>query len=164
MTYKRFDRDFTSELLVKAENSERRRAHFNVHENYDEPVQRLYAGMMPDSYVRPHRHTDPSKWEFFMVVQGSITLLLFDETATVTDRIALTAGGDCFSVQIPPGTWHATCCNEPVVFFEVKQGPYRVEEDKNFADWAPDEGEPEVSAFLSTLKNCKVGQSLAGEH
>ncbi|GGW76893.1 WbuC family cupin fold metalloprotein [Alteromonas halophila] len=161
MTYRQFDREFTKTLLAKAEKSERRRAHFNVHEDYNEPVHRLYVGMLADSYVRPHRHTDKTKWEFFMVVQGSITLVLFDENARVTDKLSLTAGGECFSVQLPPGTWHATYCEEPVVFFEVKQGPYKPEADKNFAAWAPEEGDDAVVDFLAQLQQSKVGDVLS---
>ncbi len=158
MIHQQFDRDFTRQLFEQAVKSPRRRAHHNVHESYNEAVQRLYVAMMPDSYVRPHRHTDPSKWEFFMVVEGKITVLIFDDHGTVTNKVELSAGGDCFGLQIPPGTWHATFCQEPVVFFEVKQGPYLVEADKNFAGWAPAENDHEVADFLDRLKHTEVGE------
>ncbi|MEW9799533.1 WbuC family cupin fold metalloprotein [Alteromonas sp. CYL-A6] len=158
----KFDQAFFEAMISKAQNSPRRRTHHNVHESYDDPVQRLFVAMLPDSYVRPHRHTLATKWEFFMVVRGEIDVILFDENGTVTDKITLTAGddGQCNSLQIPPGTWHATVCRAPVVFFEVKQGPYLPEDDKNFATWAPAEGDASVSAFLSALKTSGIGDSI----
>lgn len=155
-----FDTAFCTQLLEKAQVSPRRRAHFNVHETYTDMVQRLYVAMLPDSYVRPHKHSQPTKWEFFMVVQGSIDLLFFDDAGTLVLRQALTAGGECFAMQIPPNTWHATICREPVVFFEVKQGPYEALTDKNFASWSPEEGASSVEDFTSKMASLVIGDSL----
>lgn len=157
---KRFTKQFTDELTQRAQDSARRRAHHNVHEDYAQPVQRLFVSMLPDSYVRPHRHTSPTKWEFFLVVAGTLDILLFDEQGVLTERIALTAGGDTFGLEIPPNTWHCTVCDAPVTFVEVKQGPYEVMDDKDFASWAPPEGEPEVPSALHALKRLQTGQRL----
>ncbi|MDC8829266.1 WbuC family cupin fold metalloprotein [Alteromonas gilva] len=157
---KRFDRELLSELRAKAEASPRRRAHHNVHEDYQQPVQRLFVCMLPDSYVRPHRHSQPTKWEFFMVVEGCLELLFFDDNGTLTERLALGPQSDVLGVEIPPNTWHATVCHAPVTFVEVKQGPYEVTDDKDFAAWAPKEGETQVPAFLSQLKTLKTGEAV----
>lgn len=146
-----------TQLKHDAQCSPRQRANLNLHTSYSDLVQRLFIAMLPDSYVRPHRHIQAHKWEFFMVVEGSIELLFFDDYATLTQRITLQAGGECTAIEIPPNTWHATVCHAPVVFMEVKQGPYEVTGDKGFAPWAPAEGEAEVANFLAQLKNAKVG-------
>lgn len=52
-------------LKESAKASPRRRANHNVHKSYEDLVQRLFIAMEPDSYVRPHRHTQQHKWEFF---------------------------------------------------------------------------------------------------
>ena len=144
-------------LKESAKASPRRRANHNVHKSYEDLVQRLFIAMEPDSYVRPHRHTQQHKWEFFMAVEGSIDLLFFDDNAVLTKRITLSAGGDCVGVEIPPNVWHATVCFEPVVFMEVKQGPYEVMDDKGFASWAPEEGDVAVAPFLEKLKKAELG-------
>lgn len=155
-----FDLELLSELRAQAEASPRRRAHHNVHEDYQQPVQRLFVCMLPDSYVRPHRHSQPYKWEFFMVVDGCLELLFFDDEGTLTERMALGPGSDCFGVEIPPNTWHATVCNAPVTFVEVKQGPYEVTDDKDFASWAPAEGDEGVPEFLQQMKLLRPNQTL----
>lgn len=156
---KTFDQEFLSELRAQAEASPRRRSHHNVHEDYKQAVQRLFVCMLPDSYVRPHRHSQSHKWEFFMVVDGCLELLFFDDEGTLTDRMALGPGSDTLGVEIPPNTWHATVCNAPVTFVEVKQGPYEVTDDKDFAAWAPAEGDDEVPEFLLKLKSLRPGQA-----
>ena len=158
---KKFDVELLSELRAQAEASPRRRAHHNVHDDYRQPVQRLFVCMLPDSYVRPHRHSQPHKWEFFMVVDGCLELLFFDDYGVLTERLALGPGSDCLGVEIPPNTWHATVCHQPVTFVEVKQGPYEVTDDKDFADWAPAEGDDAVTAFLASMKILRPGNVLS---
>ncbi|GEA10551.1 WbuC family cupin fold metalloprotein [Alteromonas sp. KUL49] len=157
----RFDAQMINALSKSAKDSPRQRANKNIHPHYQDAVQRLFISMCPDSYVRPHRHTQDYKWEFFMVVSGRLDILLFEEDGTLTERIPLEAGGETFGVEIPPNTWHATVCYEPVTFVEVKQGPYEITEDKNFALWSPPEGDNRVPAFLQTLKTAEVGQLLS---
>ncbi|GGF63474.1 WbuC family cupin fold metalloprotein [Alteromonas lipolytica] len=157
---KKFDLELLSELRAQAEASPRRRAHHNVHEDYQQVVQRLFVCMLPDSYVRPHRHSDAHKWEFFMVVDGCLELLFFDDAGTLTERLALGPGSDCLGVEIPPNTWHATVCHAPVTFVEVKQGPYEQTGDKDFAAWAPVEGDEAVPRFLENMKVLRPGYSL----
>ena len=155
-----FDRAAFATLKNEAAISPRKRANLNVHQSYDDIVQRLFIAMLPDSYVRPHQHIQRHKWEFFMVVEGALDLLFFDEHGAVTNRITLEAGGECTGLEIPPHTWHATVCFEPVVFMEVKQGPYDVTEDKGFAPWSPEEGSAEVPAFLAKLKSANIGSAF----
>jgi|TARA_Y100000296_G_scaffold22463_1_gene26565 cupin fold WbuC family metalloprotein len=158
---KYFDKALFSELKQKAAESPRRRANFNVHKSYTDMVQRLFIAMMPDSYVRPHRHVQSHKWEFFMVVEGELDILFFSEDGDVENRVTLTASGDTSGIEIPPNTWHATVCHRPVVFMEVKQGPYEVTGDKGFASWSPEEGSAQVPNFLASLKQAAVGDSVA---
>ncbi|MBT3135678.1 WbuC family cupin fold metalloprotein [Alteromonas sp. ALT199] len=157
---KYFDKALFSELKQKAAESARRRANFNVHKSYADMVQRLFIAMMPDSYVRPHQHVQPHKWEFFMVVEGELDILFFDDEGLVKNKVTLTANGATSGIEIPPNTWHATVCHRPVVFMEVKQGPYEVTDDKGFASWSPQEGSDLVPRFLAMLKRAEVGSEV----
>jgi hypothetical protein len=40
---------------------------------------------------------------------------------------------------------------EHVVCYEVKPGPYSAASDKDFAPWAPREGDPTAKAYLEML-------------
>ncbi len=160
MTMKLFDEHLLDELVEKAKASPRLRANFNVHENLDDPVQRLFIAIEPASYVQPHRHPEMEKWEFFMVVRGRLVALLFDEQGNVLRREELLPGGPVYGFEIPPNSWHCVVALESgSIFFEVKQGPYAALSDKDFASWAPREGEPACGEFVQWLAAAKPGES-----
>ena len=155
-----FDKALFKQLKQTAAESPRRRANLNVHKSYADMVQRLFIAMMPDSYVRPHRHVQLHKWEFFMVVEGELDILFFNDEGVVTEKVTLAANGETSGIEIPPNTWHATVCHSPVVFMEVKQGPYEVTDDKGFASWSPEEKSDLVPRFLTSLKEAEVGTDV----
>lgn len=138
---KRIDHTLLTTLSSQAAAAPRLRAHHNLHPQLDDPVQRLCIAMEPGTYVRPHRHAEPLTWEILLVLSGAVTLLLFDDNGTVTERIELAAGGEVGAVEIPAGTWHAVASTRPgTVVFEVKQGPYLPIAEANYAPWSPAEG------------------------
>lgn len=150
--------DQLASLSDQAAASERLRRNLNLHEAYDEPVQRLCNAMEPGTYVRPHRHSEPGKWELFIVLSGSLAVLGFSAQGEVTERVELSATGPVLGIEIPPGTWHTLISLAPgTVAFEVKPGPYAPLQDKDFASWAPDEGDPRTGAFLDWLRGAKRG-------
>ena len=54
----------------------RQRSHHNLHEQLDANVQRLFISTEPDTYMRPHRHSESHKWELFLVLKGQLDLLI----------------------------------------------------------------------------------------
>lgn len=155
-----FDQDMLDDLVVKAKQSPRLRANFNIHKELDDPVQRLFIAMEPSSYVRPHRHPEREKWEFFMLVRGKIAVLLFDHQGKVLRREELTPDGPVHGFEVSPDTWHCVVALESgTVFFEVKQGPYTPLSDKDFALWAPQEGEEGCAEFVKWLSVAQAGDS-----
>jgi len=158
MNMKLFDEKLLADLVSKARASARLRANHNVHANLEDLVHRLFIAIEPGSYVQPHRHPEQEKWEFFMLVRGRLAALLFDEQGKVIRREELTPGGPVYGFEIPPNTWHTvTALESGSVFFEVKQGPYAPLSDKNFAAWAPREGDPACSGFVQWLAKAKAG-------
>jgi cupin fold WbuC family metalloprotein len=156
---KLFDDLLLDELVNQARVSPRLRANFNVHQNMEDLVHRLFIAIEPGSYVQPHRHPEQEKWEFFMMLRGRLAALLFDVQGQVIRREELTPGGPVYGFEIPPNTWHTVTALEPgSIFFEVKQGPYTPLSDKNFAAWAPKEGEPGCSEFIAWLRKAQVGE------
>src|SRR3990172_8115296 len=104
---KRIDTALLDSLTKQAKESPRHRAHFNLHPELNDPVQRLCIAMEPETYVRPHRHSDPESWEGLMILRGSLALNIFDENGKVVERIILNAQGPVTAVEFPRNTWHA---------------------------------------------------------
>jgi len=106
--------------------------------------------MVKGTYIAPHRHLDPPKAESFLVLEGEVAFFIFDDAGRVV-RTEL-VGGDPVGIDLPPGVWHTlTPLSAHAVCYEVKPGPYSAANDKDFAPWAPREGEPGVAAYLENL-------------
>jgi cupin fold WbuC family metalloprotein len=157
---KRIDDAMLNALTERARETPRKRAHFNLHPELNDPVQRLCIAMEPDTYVRPHRHSDPETWELLVILRGSLVLAVFDEKGTVVERTVLNAGGPITALEFPMNTWHAPVSLEPgTVVLEIKQGPYRPISEANLASWAPPEGAPDTGRFLHWYRNAKAGDA-----
>ncbi len=156
---KQIDSALLNDLVGKAKSAPRKRAHFNLHPELNDPVQRLCIAMEPDTYVRPHRHSDPETWEVLVILRGSLALNIFDEKGGVLERTVLKAGGPVTALEFPRNTWHAPVSLESgTVVFEIKQGPYKPIPEHHLAAWAPSEGMPEAAEFLDWYRNAKVGE------
>ena len=139
-------------VLAQAQSSPRRRMNFNFHATLDENPSRLLNVLLRGTYLRPHRHSDPPKAESFVVLEGRIAVLIFDDAGHIEQRHALGRGDSALGIDLAPGIWHtAVALSEHAICFEVKPGPYVQAADKEFAPWAPREGDPGCAAYLETL-------------
>jgi cupin fold WbuC family metalloprotein len=106
--------------------------------------------MVKGTYVAPHRHLDPPKAESFVVLEGEVAFFVFDDAGNVLRTEVV--GADPLGIDLPPGVWHTlTPLSAHAVCYEVKPGPYLVSNDKDFAPWAPREGDPGVAGYLASL-------------
>lgn len=145
------------ELLLRAEQSARRRAIHCLHSGDWEHCHRMLNALTPGTYVRPHRHDSDHQSEAFILLRGKLALLLFDEDGNVdfTDSRILSPAEGLFGMDIPPRLWHSLVALEAAVIYEVKGHPaggYVQERDKNFAPWSPEEGSPESEAYLRRME------------
>lgn len=148
-----------AELKAAAAAAPRRRSHATLHDDPADPVQRVVIALQPDTYVRPHRHGD-GVWEVFALLDGALAVLSFDADGTVQQRVELRPGGDRI-VQLPPGAWHSIVALAPqTLALEVKPGPYRPTTDKDFAAWAPAEGEAGAAAMVRRFESAGEGDTL----
>ncbi|MCL1126922.1 WbuC family cupin fold metalloprotein [Shewanella surugensis] len=139
-------------LRMKAKEVERKRAHLNVHDSLDANVQRLLIATEPETYIRPHRHSESHKWEMFMVLAGEIDLLVFDDNGRLISRIKMSQTATRV-VEIPPNTWHTYVVQQSgTLAMEVKEGAYTPTPEADFATWAPAEKTKEAEFFLETLR------------
>jgi cupin fold WbuC family metalloprotein len=153
------DSKLLDSLSAQARANPRHRKNLNLHQNYDEPSQRLLNAMEPASYIRPHRHLIDPKPESFIGLRGRLVLLIFAESGEVEQIIPFGPGEDVLGVDLPIGIWHSVVCLETgSVFYETKPGPFLPIYDKDFAPWAPVEGSPEAPAYLQGLVELVVAR------
>lgn len=154
---KRITRLDLASLAAEAQAAPRRRKNLNLHASLDDPVQRLLNALEPGTYVRPHRHATPAKWELMTVVSGRAVLLALSDDGVVQERVDL--DHDNPIVEIPPATWHMLAALEPgTVLLEVKPGPYGPTTPADFADWAPAEGSGGAAGLEQWCRDARVGE------
>ena len=149
---KLLDLTLLTNLSRQAAASPRLRQHHNLHAGPDEACQRLLIAMEPGTYVHPHRHLRDPKPECLLGLRGRMALVLFDNDGEILQSKIFGPGEPLLGIDIPAGIWHTVICLETgSVLFETKPGPYRPDTAKEQAPWAPDEGMPEVKAYLHGL-------------
>lgn len=122
----------------------------NFHASMEENPHRFLNVMVKGTYVTPHRHLNPPKAEAFLVLEGGVAFFLFDDAGRVVRTEVV--GRDPMGIDFPPGVWHALSpISEHAVCYEVKPGPYSAANDKDFAPWAPREGDPRAAEYLASL-------------
>lgn len=142
-------------MKQRAVASERLRVNHNLHGSLDEAVHRFLNVMARGTYVAPHRHTTPPKPESFVVLEGEVAVVEFCESGEIEwiTRLGPATNPRIHGIDLAAGVWHTLVVLSSVaVIFEVKPGPYLPATDKDFAPWAPREGDAAVSSFLAGLE------------
>ncbi|OOE78659.1 metalloprotein [Salinivibrio sp. PR6] len=128
---KEYSDESFSALFDDAEKSERKRAHLNLHANYDEKVQRLFIALVKGSYVAPHYHELDHQWEMFVVIHGIVEVTLYDGDGKVKQKLAAGDGQSGKVIEIDPRDIHSVeCISEKALLLEVKEGPFDPEKAK----------------------------------
>lgn len=139
------------ELTDRALASDRKRTNHNFHQSFEENPNRFLNVMVKGTYVTPHRHTSPPKSESFVVLRGQLLFITFGDTGGLQTVTRLAADAN-YGIDIAPGIWHSIIVeSETAICFEVKPGPYAPASDKDFAPWAPREGEAGCGEYASEL-------------
>lgn len=150
-----FEEKDLEDLLSEAEISSRKRAIRLLHEPW-EHAHKIINAILPDSYMRPHKHEDPHQSETFNSLKGKAHLILFDDNGEVSERVLLEGNR---IVKVPINMWHMVVASEPSVLYIVKgqpEGGYNEKTDKVSALWAPEEMTEEGTRYLQDLKH-KLG-------
>jgi cupin fold WbuC family metalloprotein len=136
--------------LARARSSPRLRANHNLHASEAEPFHRFLNAWVRGTYAQPHRHLSPPKPENFSILRGKLACFVFDDDGRVLEHCVL--GGGCLGVDLAPGVWHTLApVTAEAVCLEVKPGPWDPKTDKEFAAWAPREGEAAAAAYQAKL-------------
>ena len=139
------------ELETKARDSARLRTIHNCHASFEENPNRFLNVMARSTYVTPHRHTTPPKSESFVVLRGQLLFITFNDKGDL-ETVTRLGEHDNYGIDIAPGIWHSIIVeSETAICFEVKPGPYAPASDKDFAPWAPREGEVGCGAYAEEV-------------
>lgn len=155
----KLDNAFFEQLIIKADESPRKRSHYNLHQALDEPVQRLAIALKKGTYVRPHHHPQSNKWELMLALRGSIMCVVFDKAGTILEKLTLSPGEALSGIEAKPNTWHTVYpLTDHAIILEVKEGPYTPSVESDFAPWAPQEGAEGTADFQTWLTSASLGQ------
>ena len=138
-----------------ARASNRQRDIHVLHTGDEDTLQRMLNALQPGTYVTPHRHVAVPKAEAVVVLRGSLGFVHFEDDGSYDEQhfVHLDPKQGVFGVDYRAGVWHTFIALEPdTVVFEVKPGPYDAATDKEFAPWAPGEGDAGVVDYLQVLE------------
>ncbi|WP_238764633.1 WbuC family cupin fold metalloprotein [Maribellus maritimus] len=148
----KIDKKLLADVIGEAQKRERKRANYNFHFTYDDPINRMLNAFEPGTYVQPHKHENPDKREVFLLLKGKLTMIFFNDLGEITEQVILHHSTGIYGVEVPPKVWHTVVSLESgTVVYEIKDGPYVQADDKNFASWAPKEGEAGCAEYLDKL-------------
>lgn len=132
----------TNPLLQEAEKSNRKRKNLNFHQKFSDRIHRMIHATNPETYVQPHKHENPDKMETFIILKGRVLVIEFSKKGEILDHLILDSATGNYGVEIPSKTWHTLLTLEPnSLVYEIKDGPWNPTDDKDFASWAPTEGD-----------------------
>jgi cupin fold WbuC family metalloprotein len=150
---KKYTTETLSKLKSDAQHSTRLRSHLTIHDSHSDPVQQLFIGMESDTYIRPHSHPDPELKELIILISGSCTCVIFDETGKITEQFTLSKEAENIACELPTKSIHSIICHQNgTIIIESKKGPFSPIPKEYFASWAPEEGSNDALPYLNKLK------------
>jgi len=150
----KIDFELLKALMVGSRQSDRGRVNKMFHKKFEDPLQRMLNSMQPETYLQPHKHENPDKREVFIALTGKFVVIQFNDDGTIHDHMILEPAKKNYATEVPERTYHTIICLEPdSIIYEIKDGPYDPDDDKNFAKWAPDEDDPMRMKYIEKLLN-----------
>jgi cupin fold WbuC family metalloprotein len=138
-------------VAERARESPRLRMNHNFHRDAADNPHRFLNALVKGTYSVPHRHLAPPKAETFVALRGEVAVFLFEDDGRVAASHVLGRDG-LLGIDIAPGVWHSVAAvSDIAICFEVKPGPYEASNDKEFAPFAPPEGDAAAAAYLERL-------------
>ena len=154
--------NMVADLLDLSHKSPRRRMIQKLHKSEDAGVHRMFNALQPATYVTPHRHLHPTKDETILVIAGSMLFIRFTDDGEIESQILLQPGTLNFGIDVAPHVYHTyIALKADTLIFEVKDGPYEHDTDKDFPDWAPREGTEEAEPYLIAMIKTLAEQANA---
>ena len=141
----------------------RKRATLTLYRTQGEKTHTEINAILPETYIRPHKHINSPQTETFVPLRGMAELVTFSEEGEILQKV-LVGRGAVAVAEVETNTWYTLVALSPFASLEVKVHPagYNKEKDEVFAPWAPEEGMKEADIYFENLRQ-KLGLSEASE-
>lgn len=149
-----FGMDQIVALKAHAIASPKKRVLINLHEHDTDRVHEMIICSHESTYVRPHRH--PGYLESFHVIEGVLTVIVFDDVGNVTQTIPMgcniSLAGRHRLYRQRASAWHTTIVeSEFAVIHEATDNPWPAVTE--WAAWAPMADKPlEIQEYIKDLR------------
>jgi cupin fold WbuC family metalloprotein len=128
-----------------AAGTRRRRVRLCAHRSTRDGLHEMVIVLNGATYVRPHRHRGKS--ESFHVIEGTLTVLLFDDDGRVLETIPMGeyGSGRPFFYRLAGPVYHTILIESAsAVIHETTNGPFDRGQTE-FAPWAPAEEDEDAA-------------------
>lgn len=115
--------DILNKVTESAKASPRLRMNYNLHESFEDAVQRMFNALEPGTIVPIARH--PYSSETLIMLRGRLRVLIYDDNKNIIEDVVIEANTDNIGYHIPKGSWHQVeSLEDGTVCFETREGPY----------------------------------------
>jgi cupin fold WbuC family metalloprotein len=136
----------------------RGRVRINLHGNGQDSLHQMLIALVPQSYIRPHKH--PGKSESFHIIKGLVDVVVFDEQGDISDVVTLcgdgTQGDICYRMSQP--LYHTLLIHsDMLVLHEITDGPF-VPDGSVFASFSPEEQDAAAATSYASQLRLRVSE------
>lgn len=111
------------ETSARAKGSPRLRMNWNLHESFEDSVQRMFNALEPGTEVPIARH--PESAESLIILRGRLRVLIYNDEKVVIEDVVIDPKTENIGYHIPKGVWHQVqSLEEGTILFETREGPY----------------------------------------
>lgn len=111
------------ETTQRASESPRLRMNYNLHDSFEDQVQRMFNALEPGTVVPIARH--PYSSETLIMLRGRLRVLIYDDNKNIIEDVVIAPNSENIGYHIPKGAWHQVKSLEHgTICFETREGPY----------------------------------------
>lgn len=111
------------ETTEKAVTNPRLRMNYNIHDSFEDSVQRMFNALEPGTIVPVARH--PYSNETLIMLRGKLRVLIYDDKKNIIEDVVIAPNTENIGYHIPKGTWHRVeSLEHGTICFETREGPY----------------------------------------
>lgn len=115
--------DIIDDTTRKASQSPRLRMNYNLHESFEDTVQRMFNALEPETEIPIARH--PNSSETLIMLRGRLRVLIYNDNKELVEDVVIAPNTENIGYHIPKGTWHKVeSLEHGTVCFETREGPY----------------------------------------
>jgi len=136
------------ELKEKAEKSDKKRERICLHQDHGSSIQQMLISLYSDSWIPVHKQVKQT--ESFVLIEGKIKVLFFNECGEITSSYSL-SNDSLRIIHFNANIWHTCIALSPFAsFFEITEGPYN-SHNTIWASWSDFENPKEE--YLKRLRD-----------